>query len=392
MARTARRSARRPRRRAPSAATTSVTSPIASASSALTRRPRMMMSFARPSPTSRASRCVPPEPGIIPIVASGSAICMSSAAMRKSQASASSRPTPKTYPSQLRDHGLRAALGRGDVLRELRDDPRRLRQEAGDVAAGGELATGSGEDDEPHRLVAVELGEERRELVAREHRDPVELPGHVQRDRGHAAVGVVGDPESVVLGHTLSFDSSRRTLRRIFPDALFGSAATRRYSRGRLKRASGEARQWASSSSARRVADDDGDDAAAEAVVRRADHRHLANAGVAREDVLDLDRMDVLAAGDDHVVEPAVDPEVAVGVEVAGVARVVPAVANRLRVGVGTVPVAAERLVAREVGADLAVRLELQARVDGRPTRAARASRPGRGRSRRCRPRSSRSG
>ena len=73
-----------------------MTSPIASASSAFTRRPRMTMSLARPSPTSRASRCVPPEPGIIPIVASGSAIWMSSAAMRKSHASASSRPTPNT--------------------------------------------------------------------------------------------------------------------------------------------------------------------------------------------------------------------------------------------------------------------------------------------------------
>ena len=93
----------------------------------------------------------------------------------------------------------------------------------------------------------------------------------------------------------------------------------------------------------------------AETVVGRADHRHLAHAGVAREHVLDLERMDVLAAGDDHVVQPAVDPEVAVRVEVPGVARVVPAVADRLRVGVGPVPVAGERLVAREVGADLAV-------------------------------------
>ena len=100
------------------------------------------------------------------------------------------------------------------------------------------------------RVVAVELGEEARQLVAREHRDPVELPGHVQRDRRHAAVAVVLDPESVVLAHTLSFGSSRRTLRRIFPDALFGSDATSRYSRGRLNRASGEARQCASSSSA----------------------------------------------------------------------------------------------------------------------------------------------
>jgi hypothetical protein len=47
----------------PVAGTTRVTSPSASASSACIRRPRMTMSFARPRPTSRASRCVPPEPG-----------------------------------------------------------------------------------------------------------------------------------------------------------------------------------------------------------------------------------------------------------------------------------------------------------------------------------------
>ena len=101
---------------------------------------------------------------------------------------------------------------------------------------------------------------------------------------------------------------------------------------------------------------------------------------MAREDVLDLERVDVLAARDDHVVEPAVDPEVAVVVEVAGVAGVVPAVADRLRVGVGAVPVAGERLVAREVDADLAVSARAAAACSppaGRRSRASRAwSRP----------------
>src|SRR5207244_1728360 len=62
-------------------ATTSVRSPIASASAAPTRRPRMTRSFARPRPIIRASRCVPPLPGIIPIFTSGSASSTSSAAM-----------------------------------------------------------------------------------------------------------------------------------------------------------------------------------------------------------------------------------------------------------------------------------------------------------------------
>ncbi len=79
----------------------------------------------------------------------------------------------------------------------------------------------------------------------------------------------------------------------------------------------------------RRVADDDRGDVLAEPLVGGADHRDLAHAGVRREDVLDLERMDVLAARDDHVVDPPVDPQVAVGVEVAGIARRVPAVADR---------------------------------------------------------------
>jgi hypothetical protein len=76
---------------------------------------------------------------------------------------------------------------------------------------------------------------------------------------------------------------------------------------------------------------------------------------MAGEHVLDLERMDVLAAGDDHVVDATLDPEVAVLVDPAGVAGVVPAVPNRLLVGVRTVPVADESLVRGEVNCDLAV-------------------------------------
>ena len=75
--------------------------------------------------------------------------------------------------------------------------------------------------------------------------------------------------------------------------------------------------------------------------------------------------------GDDHVVDAAVDPEIAVLVEVPGVARVVPAVADRLLVGVRAVPVAGEGLVGGEVDADLAVLGQPQPRVDGRASRAA---------------------
>ena len=152
-------------------------------------------------------------------------------------------------------------------------------------------------------VVAVELGEELCELVAREHRDPVELPRHVQRDRRHAALGVVLDPESVVLAHSLSFDLvaqdpaqdlSRCALRERRHQTVLARALEARERRGEAVRVE---------LLGRRVADDDRDDPAAEAVVGSADDRHLAHAGVAREDVLDLDRMDVLAARDDHVVD-----------------------------------------------------------------------------------------
>ena len=121
------------------------------------------------------------------------------------------------------------------------------------------------------------------------------------------------------------------------------------------------------------VGDDVGDDALAPAVVGRADDRDLAHARRAREHVLDLDRMDVLAARDDHVVDAADDPEVAVLVEPADVARVVPAVADRLRVRVRPVPVAGERLVGAHVAEDLALarRVEPQAGVQRRAPRAA---------------------
>ena len=140
-----------------------------------------------------------------------------------------------------------------------------------------------------------------------------------------------------------------------------------------------------------RVADHDREHPLAPAVVGRADHRHLVDARVAREHVFDFERMDVLAAGHDHVVEPAVDPEIAVVIEVAGVACVVPPVPNRLCVGVGTIPVPLERLVRGDVHADLTRGLSLI-----RVFTAGRPAQPGlrelvRGRSRTCTPRSSRS-
>jgi hypothetical protein len=61
-----------------------------------------------------------------------------------------------------------------------------------------------------------------------------------------------------------------------------------------------------------------------------------ATPGAAQDRVLHLGRIDVLAAGDDHVLHPVVDEEVAVLVAVAGVAGSQPAVGpDRLGGGLG---------------------------------------------------------
>ncbi len=122
-----------------------------------------------------------------------------------------------------------------------------------------------------------------------------------------------------------------------------------------------------------RLADDDRDDPLAPALVGHADHRDLAHSRVRREDVLDLERVDVLAAGDDHVVDAgrrSRDRRPSSSRPVSPVwyqpSRI------DLRVGVGAVPVAREGLVAREVDADLAGLRQPEARVHRRASGAAR--------------------
>src|SRR5439155_18096913 len=48
-------------------------------------------------------------------------------------------------------------------------------------------------------------------------------------------------------------------------------------------------------------------------LARHPDHRDLLDGGVAQQHALDLDRRDVLAAADDHVLDPVADLDVAVG-------------------------------------------------------------------------------
>src|SRR3569833_1787807 len=69
------------------------------------------------------------------------------------------------------------------------------------------------------------------------------------------------------------------------------------------------------------VEDHDGLRCLAPLLVRYADHRAVGHRGVTHQDVLHLGRVDVLPARDDHVLDPVVDDEVAVLVQVAGVTR-----------------------------------------------------------------------
>ena len=77
-------------------------------------------------------------------------------------------------------------------------------------------------------------------------------------------------------------------------------------------------------------------------LVRRADHRRLDHGRVRVEHVLDVLGIDVLPAGDDHVLLAVDDEQVAVLVTVADVAGVKPAVADRRRGRLGRAPVLAD--------------------------------------------------
>ena len=94
--------------------------------------------------------------------------------MRKSQASESSKPTPKQKPRFADDHRLRAARRRRDVPGELRDRLRRRLHEALDVAAGGEMLADRAHHDDAHARILVERLEHEAKLVALRHRHDVE--------------------------------------------------------------------------------------------------------------------------------------------------------------------------------------------------------------------------
>ena len=118
----------------------------------------------------------------------------------------------------------------------------------------------------------------------------------------------------------------------ILPVAVFGSSATNVKARGTLKCAScsrANARSSSSVADAPGLQDDEGVRRFAPAFVRHADDGGLLHRGMPQQHALDFDRRDVLAAADDHVLEPIADLDVAVGMDDGGVAAVEPAAAHR---------------------------------------------------------------
>src|SRR4029450_12815365 len=69
------------------------------------------------------------------------------------------------------------------------------------------------------------------------------------------------------------------------------------------------------------------------------DHRALGHVGMAVDHVLHLGRVDVLAAGDDHVLHPVHDRDVTVVVDDGHVARAEPVTVHHLGGGLGAVPI-----------------------------------------------------
>jgi hypothetical protein len=110
-----------------------------------------------------------------------------------------------------------------------------------------------------------------------------------------------------------------------------------------------------------------------------ADHRHLEDAGMTADDLLDLARVDVGAPADDHVLLAIGDEQIAILVEVADVAGVQPAAAQGLGRRLRLVPVALHHDVAAYHDlAELAGRARLVLVVDDAHAHRRRLA-PGRG-------------
>ena len=212
------------------------------------------------------------------------------------------------------------------------------------------LADGAQHDD-AHARILVERLEHQAQLIALPHLDDVERRP-VEHDVGALARGVDLDAKAVEFlvlqtrigkrGHaavpcwraagwqvrsTGTYSPATSLRRKQLADRRFRNlgdedVAARPFEAGEAGRAAERVELVGLD---RGAALDEGGDDLAPALVRQADHRDLGHARVQRQAGFDLDRRNVLAAGDDHVVDAAGDEDVAVGVDEAGVAGEIPA-------------------------------------------------------------------
>ena len=140
-------------------------------------------SIARCLPITRASRCVPPPPGMIPRRISGWPSSALSDATIMSQASASSQPPPSAYPDTAAISGVRIAASRGQnpVGRRLEHVLEVTLGHVPDVRARGEPFVAARDHDAAHLGVGVPALEGSRQLLHQLGRERVAGVGAVQR-------------------------------------------------------------------------------------------------------------------------------------------------------------------------------------------------------------------
>ena len=97
-----------------------------------------------------------------------------------------------------------------------------------------------------------------------------------------------------------------------------------------------------------------GRDDLAPSLIGKTDDGDFEHGRVKRKTAFDLDRRDIFAAGNDHVVDAAGHEQIAIAVDETGVAGKIPAVPQRLGVRVGPAPVTLEGFIAGQQGDDLA--------------------------------------